>query len=51
MSGEIKEFTGVSSLYEAPQNPQIVLETDLQSVEESVVCIVDKLKMGGILKP
>ena len=34
-SGEIKEFTGVSDPYEPPQNPELVLETERQSPEES----------------
>jgi adenylylsulfate kinase len=34
-SGEIKEFTGVSDPYEPPENPELVLETEQQSPEES----------------
>src|SRR6476619_2065513 len=34
-SGEIKEFTGVSDPYEAPENPELVLDTEAQSPEES----------------
>src|SRR5215207_2546679 len=34
-SGEIKEFTGVSDPYEPPENPELVLETERQSAEES----------------
>jgi len=44
ITGEIKDFTGVSSPYEAPRNPEITLETDLQSVEDSVDLIIDRLK-------
>jgi bifunctional enzyme CysN/CysC len=35
-SGDIKEFTGVSSAYEAPDSADIVLETDTESVEVAV---------------
>jgi adenylylsulfate kinase len=42
-SGEIKNFTGVSDPYEPPENPEIVLETDRLSVEESVSKIMDYL--------
>lgn len=35
-SGEIAEFTGITSPYEEPENPEIVIETDIMSVEESV---------------
>ena len=34
-SGEIKEFTGVSDPYEPPENPELVIETEQQSPEES----------------
>ena len=48
-SGEIKEFTGVSSPYEAPDNPELVVETDLQSVDEIIIRIVTILKQKMIL--
>lgn len=35
-SGEIKNFTGINSPYEEPENPDIVVETDKLSIEESV---------------
>ena len=44
LSGEIREFTGISSPYEEPRNPEMVVETDLQSAENIVVRIVDTLK-------
>jgi adenylylsulfate kinase len=34
-SGEIKEFTGVSDPYEPPKDPELVIETEQQSAEES----------------
>jgi adenylylsulfate kinase len=34
-SGEIKEFTGVSDPYEVPENPELVIDTESQSPEES----------------
>ena len=48
--GEIKNFTGVSSPYEAPDNPEILLNTNLQSVEDSVACIMDRLKKREIIR-
>lgn len=33
--GQIQNFTGISDPYEPPRNPEIVIETDHQSVEES----------------
>src|SRR5688572_30851654 len=34
-SGEIKEFTGVSDPYEVPEDPELVIDTESQSAEES----------------
>lgn len=48
-SGEIASFTGVSSPYEAPQRPDLILETDLISIEDSVGAIMDKLRMKKII--
>ncbi len=43
-SGEIKEFTGISDPYEPPENPEILIETDKQSAEESAQQILDYLE-------
>jgi adenylylsulfate kinase len=48
--GEIKEFTGVSSPYEEPENPDIILDTKELTVEESVNRVVDLLFKREILK-
>ncbi len=34
--GEIENFTGISAPYEAPQNPDITVKTDVESVEDAV---------------
>ena len=34
--GEIKNFTGISANYEAPENPQLDIDTSILSVDESV---------------
>ncbi|MCP4399097.1 MAG: sulfate adenylyltransferase subunit CysN [bacterium] len=49
LSGEIKEFTGISSPYEAPENPELVVETDLQSVDEIIELLKEHLRRQGIL--
>ena len=41
--GIIKEYTGISAPYEAPENPEIHLHTDKMSVEECVRVIMDYL--------
>ncbi len=43
MAGEIIEFTGISSPYEAPDCPEIKVETDMLSVDDCVSAIVAKL--------
>ena len=42
--GEIKEFTGVSDPYEEPLNPDIVLDTEKETVEESAAKLIALLE-------
>jgi bifunctional enzyme CysN/CysC len=42
-SGEIKDFTGVDAPYEEPENPEITIHTDRESVKESVGRLLDFL--------
>lgn len=48
--GEIPNFTGINSPYEEPENPEIIIETDKLSIEESVEKIIAYLKDKGIVK-
>jgi len=41
--GELKHFTGIDSPYEAPENPEIVIETASMSVQESADCLYQLL--------
>lgn len=41
--GVIKSFTGISSPYEEPVNPDIVIDTDAQELEESVTVVVEEI--------
>ena len=43
-SGEIKEFTGVSDPYEPPENPELVLDTENESPEQSAQKIIAYLE-------
>ncbi|MBN2408414.1 MAG: adenylyl-sulfate kinase [Candidatus Aminicenantes bacterium] len=47
--GEIKEFTGISDPYEEPENPEILLQTDKETIEESVAIVLKKLEELGYL--
>jgi bifunctional enzyme CysN/CysC len=42
-AGEIREFTGIDAPYEAPEDAEIVVHTDRQTVDESVATILEQL--------
>lgn len=48
--GKIKEFTGVSDPYEEPIHPELIVETDKETVEESVQRIFARLTELGYLE-
>jgi adenylyl-sulfate kinase len=49
MAGQIPLFTGVSDPYEAPVNPEIVVHTDQETVEESVNKIITYLEEHALI--
>ncbi len=48
-AGEIKDFTGIDHPFEEPDNPNITVETDKQTVEESKRIILEALDEMGYL--
>lgn len=48
-AGEIKEFTGISAPYEEPFSPELVLDTAVETLEESVEKVITYLTERGIL--
>lgn len=48
-TGEIANFTGISSEYQAPLNPEIVLHTNEQSIDDSVEQLLCYLQENGYL--
>jgi adenylylsulfate kinase len=48
-AGEIKEFTGVSDPYEEPLDPEVIVDTDFESIEESASKIIAALEARGLL--
>jgi adenylylsulfate kinase len=48
-AGEIKEFTGISSPYEAPDHPELRIDTGSQSLEQCVEHITTYLASQGII--
>ncbi len=49
--GELKNFTGIDSPYEPPENPEIYIDTAAAPAEESASAIVEQLRMAGVLGP
>lgn len=47
--GEIENFTGISDPYEEPENPEILLETHEEEIDESVQKVIDYLDDNGYL--
>ena len=43
-AGEIKNFTGIDSPYEVPENPNLIVNTEKESVDESVKKIFNAIK-------
>ncbi|MFQ5629974.1 MAG: adenylyl-sulfate kinase [bacterium] len=50
LAGEIKEFTGVSDPYEAPENPEVVCDTENETPAESARKIIRTLEDLGYLE-
>lgn len=50
-AGEIKQFTGIDAPYEAPENPEVTVMTDAESLEESALNVVNYLEKAGIIPP
>lgn len=48
-SGEIKEFTGISSPYEEPRHPDLVATTDTMTVEECVQAVIALLRSRSVI--
>ena len=48
-SGEIKDFTGISSPYEAPEKPDLILQTGKESLDESVKRVLEMLQSKKII--
>lgn len=49
-AGEVLEFTGISSPYEEPENPELVVETDRYSLEECTAKVLELLRVRGIVR-
>jgi adenylylsulfate kinase len=48
-AGEVPEFTGISAPYEEPESPEIIVETDKETIEQGVSKIISYLEKKGII--
>jgi adenylyl-sulfate kinase len=49
-AGEIPAFTGISDPYEPPLSPELILQTDRESPEESAARVMSRLRELGLLR-
>lgn len=50
LAGKMKSFTGVDDPYEVPESPDIVIETDRLTLNESVETVLRYLKGNGVFQ-
>jgi len=50
-AGIIKDFTGIDAPYEEPETPEIIIDTDKETVDESAEKVLQKLQEKGYIKP
>lgn len=51
LKGEIKDFTGISAVYEEPGNPDLVLDTENLSLDQCVQQLVERILRESMLQP
>ena len=49
LKGEIANFTGVSDPYEAPEKPEVVVDSGTQTVDELVAAVLAAIDASGLL--
>lgn len=47
--GQVQGMTGLSAPYEAPENPDLTIETEQLTLDESVDCVIDFLIDSGLI--
>jgi adenylylsulfate kinase len=50
-TGQIKEFTGITSPYEAPETPELSVDTGTKKLEVCIDEVIDALMKRGIIQP
>jgi adenylyl-sulfate kinase len=51
LAGEIENFTGISDPYEPPENPDVMIDSGAETVEESLAKILRRLEELGYVPP
>jgi len=51
IAGEIENFTGISDPYEAPENPDVMIDSGTETIEESLDKVLRKLEQLGYVPP
>ena len=51
LAGEIENFTGISDPYEEPVNPEVIINSATETVEQSLAKVLDKLQEMGYVPP
>jgi len=51
IAGEIENFTGISDPYEPPENPDVVIDSGEETIDESLAKIMSKLEELGYAPP
>jgi adenylyl-sulfate kinase len=51
LAGEIKNFTGVSDPYEPPEDPDVMIDSGTETIEESLGKVLRKLEQLGYVPP
>jgi len=49
-AGEIKNYTGINSPYEIPENADLIIDTEQETIEDSVSIVISFLKKKAIIK-
>lgn len=47
-AGDLANFTGIDSPYEAPDNPDLVIDTERRSVDECAHSVIEFLAENGV---
>lgn len=51
INGEIPNFTGISDPYEAPENPEVMIDSSQETIEQSLGKVLNKLEELGYVEP